>query len=49
VTRILDIPNYEPGKVKASCVITLHQYMTYFQDEGGLFNVESVAAESKYT
>lgn len=45
--RILDVPSYDPEKVKASCVVTLHQFLQYFKDEGGLQNVDAVAAECK--
>lgn len=45
--RILDVPSYDPEKVKATCVVTLHQFLQYFKDEGGLQNVDAVAAECK--
>lgn len=45
VMRILDVPSYDPEKVKATCVVTLHQFLQYFKDEGGLQNVDAVAAE----
>ncbi|XP_055998054.1 rho family-interacting cell polarization regulator 2-like isoform X2 [Ostrea edulis] len=45
VMRILDVPSYEPEKVKATCIVTLHQFLQYFKDEGGLQNVDAVAAE----
>lgn len=47
VMRILDVPSYDPEKVKATCVVTLHQFLQYFKDEGGLQNVDAVAAECK--
>ena len=48
VMRILDVPSYDPEKVKATCIVTLHQFLQYFKDEGGLQNVDAVAAECKY-
>lgn len=48
MTRILDVPSYDPEKVKATCIVTLHQFLQYFKDEGGLQNVDAVAAECKY-
>ncbi|XP_061177903.1 rho family-interacting cell polarization regulator 1-like isoform X2 [Saccostrea echinata] len=45
VMRILDVPSYDPEKVKATCIVTLHQFLQYFKDEGGLQNVDAVAAE----
>ncbi|KAJ8298725.1 hypothetical protein KUTeg_022785 [Tegillarca granosa] len=45
VMRILDVPSYDPDNIKPTCVVTLHQFMSYFKDEGGLQNVDSVTAE----
>ncbi|KAK3102582.1 hypothetical protein FSP39_012348 [Pinctada imbricata] len=45
VMRILDVPNYDPDKIKPTCIVTLHQFIRYFKDEGGLQNVDAVAAE----
>ena len=47
VMRILDVPSYDPDKIKSTCIVTLHQFMRYFRDEGGLQNVDAVASERK--
>ena len=48
ITRVLDISDYDIEKSRANFVMTLHQFMMYFTEEGGLKHVEDVAAESKY-
>ena len=45
--RLLDVPNYDPESIKPTCIVTLHQFMTYFKEEGGLQHVDAVANESK--
>jgi len=46
---MLDVPSYDSEKTKPTCVVTLHQFMRYFKDEGGLANVDAVASEgNKY-
>ncbi|XP_069133439.1 rho family-interacting cell polarization regulator 2-like isoform X1 [Argopecten irradians] len=45
VMRILDVPSYDPDKIKSTCVVTLHQFMRYFTDEGGFANVDGVASD----
>lgn len=49
VMRILDVPSYDPDNIKSTCVVTLHQFMGYFKDEGGLQNVDNVTAEIQMT
>ena len=49
ITRILDVPDYDMEKSRPNFVMTLHQFMSYFNDEGGLKHVEAVAAESKFS
>ncbi|XP_063400417.1 rho family-interacting cell polarization regulator 2-like isoform X5 [Mytilus trossulus] len=45
VMRLLDVPNYDPETIKPTCIVTLHQFMTYFKEEGGLQHVDAVASE----
>ncbi|KAL4224801.1 Family with sequence similarity 65 member [Mactra antiquata] len=47
VTRILDIPDYDTEKDQSWFVMTLHQFMLYFNEENGLGHVEDVAVEMK--
>ena len=49
ITRILDVPDYDMEKSRPNFVMTLHQFMSYFNDEGGLKHVEAVALESKFS
>ncbi|KAH9488901.1 hypothetical protein Btru_058632 [Bulinus truncatus] len=42
--RILDVPTYVPEVGKTS-IITLHQFMTFFQDGEGLNKMEAIAEE----
>ncbi|KAL3842257.1 hypothetical protein ACJMK2_020290 [Sinanodonta woodiana] len=47
VTRILNIPVFNPNERKSTWIITLHQFILYFQEEGGLKHVEDVADEMR--
>ena len=47
ITRVLDISDYDTEKSRPNFVMTLHQFMTYFTEEGGIKHVEEVATESK--
>lgn len=47
MTRVMDIPDYQGEKGHSWFVLTLHQFMAYFTEEGGLKHVEEVAKESK--
>ena len=51
IARILDIPNYDPETSRSSTIVTLHQMMVFFNDEGRKDMpdyIENLAAESKY-
>lgn len=45
VMRLLDVPDYDPETIKPTCIVTLHQFMSYFKEEGGLQHVDAVANE----
>ncbi|XP_053384673.1 rho family-interacting cell polarization regulator 2-like isoform X2 [Mercenaria mercenaria] len=47
ITRVLDIPDYEAERGRSWFVLTLHQFMLYFNEEGGLKYLEDVAQEMK--
>lgn len=47
ITRVLDIPDYESEKGRSYFVVTLHQFMAYFSEEGGLSHVEAVTEEMR--
>ncbi|XP_052800054.1 rho family-interacting cell polarization regulator 2-like isoform X3 [Mya arenaria] len=47
LTRVLDIPDYNAERGRSWFTLTLHQFMLYFTDEGGLSHVENVAKEMK--
>ena len=47
ITRVLDIPDYEAERGRSWFVLTLHQFMLYFNEENGLKHIEDVASESK--
>ncbi|KAH3887635.1 hypothetical protein DPMN_011653 [Dreissena polymorpha] len=47
LTRVLDIPEYGAEKGRPWFVVTLHQFMLHFIEEGGLKHVENVAKELK--
>lgn len=47
ITRVLDVPDYDVEKSRPNFVMTLHQFMSYFMEEGGTKCVEEIAAEMK--
>ena len=44
---MLDVPDYDVEKSRPNFVMTLHQFMSYFMEEGGTKCVEEIAAESE--
>ncbi|XP_064601476.1 rho family-interacting cell polarization regulator 1-like isoform X2 [Liolophura sinensis] len=45
VSRVVDLPTFDTEKSKSSVIVTLHQFMHYFKEEGGLKYVETAAGE----
>ncbi|XP_050408049.1 rho family-interacting cell polarization regulator 2 isoform X2 [Patella vulgata] len=49
MSKILDIPTYQPEKLKSSHIVTLHQFMSYFTSAGGLQKLDDVTHDIALT